>query len=248
MKSGNSSVFRNGMRDGLPIALGYFAVSFTLGIAARNAGFTAIQAAIVSMTNLASAGQYAGFTMVKEAATYAEMALMILVANARYLLMSSALSQKFSKDTPFYHRFFVGYSVTDEVFGICMAQPGKLNPVYAYGAMCLTVPGWTLGTYLGVIMGNVLPANVVSALSVGLYGMFIAIIIPPARKSKIILGLVIISMVMSAIFEFAPLISMIPSGVRIILLTVIISSVAAVLFPVKDDPYAVEEAEVAHAA
>ncbi len=227
--------FRNGNRDGIPIALGYFAVAFALGIAAKNAGFTALQAAVVSLTNLASAGQYAGFTEVAAGAGYIEMAFTILVTNARYMLMSSALSQKFDKDTPFYHRFIVGYSVTDEVFGICMSVPGKLNPMYAYGAMLLTVPGWTLGTYFGVVMGNVLPVRVVSALSVALYGMFIAIIIPPAHKSKVILGLVTVSMLLSALFNYAPVLSKIPSGMRVILLTVVIASIAALLYPVNED-------------
>jgi len=244
----NKQAFRNGVRDGIPIATGYFAVAFTLGIAAKNAGFNAIQATIVSATNLASAGQYAGFTMVKEAATYIEMALMILVANARYMLMSSALSQKFSPDTPFIHRFLVGYGVTDEIFGISIGVPGKLNPRYAYGALLVAVPGWSLGTFLGVLMGNILPDNIVSALSVGLYGMFIAIIVPPARKNKVVLGCVVISMLASLVCEFAPLISAIPSGIRIIILTVVIASVAAILFPVKDDPYAGVEEEDDHAA
>ncbi len=234
----NRQAFRNGNRDGIPIALGYFAVAFTLGIAAKSAGFTAIQAAIVSLTNLASAGQYAGFTLVRDGASYAEMAIMILVTNARYMLMSSALSQKFDKTTPFWHRLIVGYSVTDEVFGICVSVPGKLNPLYAYGAMILTVPGWTLGTFLGVIMGNLLPDRVVSALSVGLYGMFIAIVIPPARRDKVILGLVSISMILSALFSYIPMLSHnIPSGVRVITLTVLISAVASILFPIKEDPY-----------
>lgn len=234
----NRQAFRNGNRDGIPIALGYFAVAFTLGIAAKNAGFNAIQAAIVSLTNLASAGQYAGFTMVRDGASYIEMALMILVTNARYMLMSSALSQKFDPSTPFWHRFLVGYTVTDEVFGICVSVPGKLNPLYAYGAMILTVPGWTLGTYFGVVMGNIMPDRVVSALSVALYGMFIAIIIPPARRSKVIFGLVSFSMLLSAIFNFVPMLrDGVPSGIRVIALTVIIAAAASVLFPVKEDPY-----------
>ncbi len=246
----NRQAFRNGNRDGIPIALGYFAVAFTLGIAARSAGFTALQAAVVSFTNLASAGQYAGFTMVRDGVSYVEMALMILVTNARYMLMSSALSQKFDESTPFWHRLLVGYSVTDEVFGICVSVPGKLNPMYAYGAMILTVPGWTLGTYLGVLMGNLLPGRVVSALSVGLYGMFIAIVIPPARKSKVILGLVSISMILSAVFSYIPVLSLnIPSGIRVIALTVVISAVASLIFPVKEDPYeSLKEGGEAHAA
>ncbi len=239
----NRQAFRNGNRDGIPIALGYFAVAFTLGIAAKSAGFTALQAAIVSLTNLASAGQYAGFTMVRDGASYVEMAIMILVTNARYMLMSSALSQKFDPETPFWHRLLVGYSVTDEVFGICIGVPGKLNPLYPYGAMLLTVPGWTLGTYFGVVMGNVLPARVVSALSVALYGMFIAIIIPPARKSRVILGLVSVSMVLSALLTYVHFFDFIPSGVKVILLTVVIATAAALLFPVTEDPYSAVRGE-----
>lgn len=237
----NRQAFRNGNRDGIPIALGYFAVAFTLGIAAKNAGFTPIQALICSATNLASAGQYAGFTMVKENASYIMMAVMILVANARYMLMSGALSQKFDPKTPLIHRFLVAYSVTDEIFGICISVPGKLNPLYAYGAMLLTVPAWSLGTYFGVIMGNVLPANVVSALSVGLYGMFIAIIVPAAKKDKVILLLIIISMAASGLCEILPLIRTIPSGLRIMILTVVISAIAVIIKPVTDDPYAAKE-------
>ena len=237
----NKQAFRNGNRDGIPIALGYFAVAFTLGIAAKNAGFTPIQALICSATNLASAGQYAGFTMVKENASYIMMAVMILVANARYMLMSGALSQKFDPKTPLIHRFLVAYSVTDEIFGICISVPGKLNPLYAYGAMLLTVPAWSLGTYFGVIMGNVLPANVVSALSVGLYGMFIAIIVPAAKRDKVIMLLVFISMAASGLCEILPLISTVPSGLRIMILTVVISDIAAIIKPVTDDPYAAKE-------
>ena len=233
----NRQAFRNGIRDGIPIALGYFAVAFTLGIVAKSAGFTAVSAAIVSATNLASAGQYAGFTLVRDNAAYIEMAIMILVTNARYMLMSSALSQKFDPSTPFFHRLLVGYGVTDEIFGISIGVPGKLNPLYPYGALLVAVPGWTLGTFFGVVMGNILPGRVVSALSVGLYGMFIAIIIPPSRKSKVILGLTSISMVLSALFTYMPLISGIPSGFRVILLTVAISAAASILFPIKDDPY-----------
>lgn len=240
----NKQAFRNGIRDGMPIATGYFAVAFTLGIAARNAGFNAIQTFISSMTNLASAGQYAGYVVVASGASYLQMAVMILVANARYMLMSSALSQKFDSTTRFIHRLLVGYGVTDEIFGICVAVPGKLNPLYAYGALLVAAPGWSLGSALGVMMGNILPANVVSALSVGLYGMFIAIIIPPARNNRLIRALVIISMVASGIFEFTPVISRIPAGMRVIILTIVIASVAAIFYPVKDDPYAVVDKEV----
>jgi len=235
MKTENRLAFSKGMRDGIPIALGYFAVAFTLGIAAKNAGLTPLQAFVVSLTNNASAGEYAGFTMIEAGAGYFEMAVMILVANARYLLMSCALSQKLDAKTPFFHRFLIGYDVTDEIFGICVNAPGKLNPFYAYGAIAIAIPGWSIGTYLGVVMGNTLPDNLVSALSVGLYGMFIAIIIPPARKSKVVAGLVFISMLLSSLFTFAPYLKSIPSGTSVIILTLVISAVAALLFPVKEE-------------
>lgn len=234
MSTTKKLAFSNGMRDGIPIALGYFAVAFTLGIAAKNAGFTPLQAMIVSMTNNASAGEYAGFTLISAGAGYLELALMMVVANARYLLMSCALSQKLDPKTPFLHRLLIGYDVTDEIFGICINSPGKLNPFYAYGAFSVAIPGWAIGTYLGVLMGNVLPSNVVSALSVGLYGMFIAIIIPPARQNRLLAGLIIVSMLLSLLFTVVPVLSTIPSGTSILILTIVISAAAAILFPIKE--------------
>ncbi len=235
MTKTNRLAFREGVRDGIPIALGYFAVAFTLGIAAKDAGFSALQSAVVSLTNLASAGEKAGFNMVEARASYLEMALMILVVNARYMLMSSALSQKVEPELAMGHRLLMSYGITDEIFGICIAVRDKLNPRYLYGALSVAAPGWTIGTFLGVLMGNILPGNVVSALSVGLYGMFIAIIVPPARKNKVILVLVIISMILSAACEIVTFVSGIPAGTRIIILTVLISALAALLFPVDDD-------------
>lgn len=235
MKKETATCFKKGMQHGIPISLGYLAVSFTLGIAAKNAGMTAFQATITSMLVNASAGQFAGFTLIAAQAGYLEMAVMILVANARYLLMSCSLSQKLSPDTKFFHRLLIGFDVTDEIFGVSMAYPGKLNPFYTYGVIVVALPGWALGTCLGVLCGNVLPASVVSALSVGLYGMFLAIIIPPARKNKIIAGLVVISMLASFIFSKLPVLSSVSSGIRIIILTVVISGIAALLFPVKEE-------------
>lgn len=178
-------VFCEGMRDGFPIALGYFAVAFSLGIAARNAGLTPVQGFLASILNNASAGEYAAFTLIAAGATYWEVAVITLIANARYLLMSCALAQRFSPETPFFHRLLIGYDVTDELFGITIARPGYLNPYYTYGAILLAAPAWAIGTALGIIAGNALPLRVVSALSVALYGMFLAIIIPPARKTAL---------------------------------------------------------------
>ena len=225
------------MKDGIPIATGYFAVAFTLGIAARNAGFSAIQAMVASLANNASAGEYAAFALIAAGAGYLEVAVMTLVANARYLLMSCALSQKLHPSTPLRHRLLIGYDVTDEIFGISMARPGYLNPWYTYGAIAVAIPGWSLGTLMGVIMGNILPLRAVSALSVGLYGMFLAIIIPPARKSRIIAGLVAVSFAASYAANRLSLLSGISSGMKTILLTVVLSLAAAILFPVKEEPH-----------
>lgn len=231
----NKQAFRKGMQDGIPIALGYFAVAFTLGIAARNAGVTALQSFVISATNVSSTGEYVGFTGIADQVTYLEMALMILIANARYVLLSCSLSQKFSSSMKFFHRLLFGFCVTDEIFGISIAYPEKLNPLYTYGAAIISIPAWSIGTALGVMMGNILPANVVSALSVGLFGMFIAIIVPPAKKDKIVAVLVVISMIVSYISSRCPLFDGISSGTKIIIITVVISSIAAIAFPRKDE-------------
>ena len=222
-------VFCEGIRDGVPIALGYFAVSFSLGIAARKAGFTPFQGFLASLLNNASAGEYAAFALIMSGASYFQVAVITLIANARYLLMSCALAQRFAPGTPFWHRLVIGYDVTDELFGITIARPGSLNPCYTYGAILLAA-----GTALGIVAGNLLPLRAVSALSVALYGMFLAIIIPPARKDKVVAVLVAISFALSFACNYLPGISTLSDGTRTILLTVLISSAAAVLFPVKD--------------
>jgi len=230
----NMTCFKNGLRDGLPIALGYFAVAFTLGIAARNAGFSAIQAAVSSLLNHASAGEYAVISLAAMGATYWEMAAMSLVSNARYLLMSCALSQKLAPGTAIIHRMLVSFSITDEIFAVSSAFPGRLNPWYTYGAAIISILGWAAGTFTGVTVGNILPPRLTSALSVGLYGMFIAIIVPPARKDRVVLALVLISFATSFLASRWALLAAIPSGIKTILLTVVISLAAAILFPVKE--------------
>ncbi|NLL94033.1 MAG: AzlC family ABC transporter permease [Clostridiales bacterium] len=235
MKENNRKCFKMGLRDGLPISLGYFAVSFTLGIAAQGAGLTAIQATFASLMINASAGEFVGFTLIASSAGYLEIAIMELIANARYLLMSCALSQKLPANTPLIQKLIIGFDVTDEIFGISIAVSGKLNPFYTIGAIVVSMPGWASGTFLGVILGNALPARIVSALSVGLFGMFIAVIIPPAKKQKIIAGIIVVSFLLSYIINTLKIFDFISSGVKIILLTVVISAVAAILFPVKED-------------
>ena len=158
-----------------------------------------------------------------------------MITNARYLLMSCALSQKLPPDTPMIQRLLLSYDVTDELFGISVAVPGKLNPYYSFGAYTVALPGWAFGTLFGTLMGSILPANIVSALSVGLYGMFLAIIIPPARKNKILAGVVLISMGASFAFTKLPVIHTLSTGTRTILLTILIAGGAAILFPVNED-------------
>ena len=226
--------FLKGMKDGIPIMLGYFAVALTLGIAAKNAGMTAFQATITSLLINASAGEFIGFTLIAANAGYFEVMLMEAIANARYLLMSCSLSQKMDSKTPLIHRMLVGFYITDEIFGVSVSYPGKLNPFYTYGVAAVASPGWAMGTLLGVILGNVLPMQIVSALSVGLYGMFISIFIPPAKKNRIIAGLVILSFVLSYIFNTLEVFAAISSGMKIIILTVAISLGAAILFPIKE--------------
>ena len=242
MNSNRKAAVLRGIRDGLPIGLGYLAVAFSLGIQARAIGMNPFQGFLVSLLCNASAGEYAGFTAIAANATLLEVAVVTLVATARYLLMSAALSQKFNPRAPFYHRLLVAYDVTDEIFGLAIGQPGFLDPAYTYGTFVLPLLGWSSGTALGIIMGNVLPARIVSALSVALYGMFIAIIIPPARKSRIVLGLVLLSFLASWLCGVLPGVRLMTGSLRVILLTVLLAGLAAVLFPVE------EEKEEDHAA
>ena len=229
----NAAVLRQGIHDGVPIALGYLVVSFTLGITAHNAGLTPFQGFLASFFNNASAGEYAAFTLIAAGAPYWEVALMTFIANARYLLMSCVLSQKFSPDAPLYQRLLIGFDVTDELFGITIARPGMVNPYYNYGAMLVALPGWSVGTALGIIAGNALPLAAVSALSVALYGMFIWVIIPPAHQNRIVGWLVGLSFAASFAAVHLPVLSEISSGTRTIVLTLAIAGAAAALFPVK---------------
>lgn len=225
----NRKKFLEGLRDGLPIALGYLAVSFGIGISCHAAGITALQGFLMSLLNNASAGEYGGITVITENAGVWMMILMTLIINARYMLMSCALSQKLSPDTPLGVRMLIGFDVTDEVFGIAIAQEGLLNVWYFIGAMCAALPGWSLGTLFGALAGNVLPVWAMNGFSVMLYGMFLAIIMPEGKKNRVVLGCIGVSFVLSALA--ARLLPMLSGGMRILLLTIFISAAAAILFP-----------------
>ncbi len=229
--AGRGRIYLQGVRDGVPIALGYFAVAFSLGIIAKKAGVTPFQGFLTSFLCNASAGEYAGFTLIGAGATYLETALTTLVTNARYFLMSCAESQRLHPKLALGHRLLIGFDLTDEIFGISIAQKGYIDPFYPYGAMTVAIPGWALGTMFGIIAGNILPVRAVNALGVALYGMFFAIIIPPARKQKFLAGLICVSFLLSWLFSVLPALSGIPEGTRTIVLTVVLSAAAALVCP-----------------
>lgn len=230
-KSINKGVFLSGVRDGIPIGLGYFAVSFALGITARSAGLSPFQGALASLLCNASAGEYAGFTVIASDAAYIEMALVTLIANARYFLMSFAMSQRLSPKTASVHRFLLSFVLTDELFAITMNQKGSINPFYTYSALLAPLPCWAVGTALGTAAGNMLPAALVSALGVGLFGMFLASVIPKCKESRAVGGVVAACFILSFIASVLPVISDLSDGTRTIILTLIISSAAAILLP-----------------
>lgn len=230
----NRRAFREGMHDGIPICLAYFAISFSLGIQMGSIGMSAFQGWLLSALVNASAGEYAAITVMATLGTYVELVIISLVTNARYMLMSCALSQRFSPETPFRHRLLVAFGITDEIFGISIGRPGAINPYYNYGAMAVALPGWSFGTALGIVAGNVLPLVVTNALGVALFGMFLAIIIPPAKHDRVVGGVVILSFAASYLFSVLPGISAFSGGTRTIILTVAISAAAALFFPVKN--------------
>ncbi len=232
----NFTLFKRGFRNGIPIFLGYLAVSFTFGIAARDAGLSSLQTILISATNLTSAGQFAALGIIAAQASYIEMALTQLVINLRYCLMSSSLSQRFDEKMKPHHRFLIAFGVTDEIFGVSSAYlQENVPPAYCYGLIAASWPGWVLGTALGCLSGSVLPSGVLSALGVALYGMFIAIIVPPAKNNKVLLGIVAISMLSSLVFAITPILKEISSGFRVIILTLAIAGVAAYFFPVEEE-------------
>ncbi|MBR2528677.1 MAG: AzlC family ABC transporter permease [Blautia sp.] len=215
--------------------MGYFAVSFTFGMMAVSGGLTIGQAVLISLTNLTSAGQFAGLDIMIAQGSLWEMVLTELIINLRYCLMSFSLSQKLVRDEPWAHRFLVSFGVTDEIFGVSASQPGKVSPFYNYGMMTVAIPGWSLGTLVGGISGSLLPDFLVSALSVAIYGMFLAVIIPPAKKSPSVSGVVIGAMLISTLFAFAPVLNQVSSGFVIIITTVIVAGLAALIAPVPEE-------------
>lgn len=231
----NRRAFREGIRAGAPIGAGYFAVSFALGVAARNAGLDAAQGGLASALCLASAGEYAGFTSIGANAAFWALILATIIANARYLLMSCALSQRAHEKLSFFHRAMIAYGLSDEIFGVTIARPGFVNPRFVYGVYVTALPPWILGTSLGVIAGNALPIRWGSAFSVTLFAMFIAIVIPPARSNRVLRVVVPASMLAGFAAEYIPGLNALDAGTRVVALTVLIATIAAIARPVPDE-------------
>lgn len=226
--------YRQGVIAGIPIGLGYFAVGITFGIAAVTGGLTVGQAALISLTNFTSAGQFAGLNIILSSGSYWEIAITQLIINLRYSLMSFSLSQKLEKGCKPLHRLAVAFGVGDEIFGVSAAREGRISPYYNYGAMSVAIPGWVLGTLAGAVLGNILPETVIGAMGVAIYGMFLAIIIPPAKKNAAVLKVVIGAMLISAMFAAVPVLKQISGGVVIILTTVFVAGAAAYIWPIAE--------------
>lgn len=231
----NSRNIINGLRDGIPIAMGYFAVAFSLGIIAAKAGLAPAEGFFSSFFTRASAGEYGTYTLVAVQAAYAEVVAMCLVVNLRYMLMSAALSQKIAPGTSWLHRLLMACCVTDEVFGISVAHPGYTPPAYTYAAALISSLFWASGCAVGIMAGSLLPQPMVTALSMSLYGMFLAIIIPPVHEDRNVLWALIASFVLSGLCAVAPVTGEWSSGMRTVVLTIIISAVAAWIKPINVD-------------
>lgn len=221
------------MTHGIPIALGYISVSFGFGIAAVRAGLSVAAAVGISASNLTSAGQAAGVEIIAAGGTLIELALSQLVINLRYSLMGLSLSQKLDDSFTVPHRLLASYGITDEIFAVAAAQPGKLKPSYMYGLILISALGWTGGTLLGAVAGQALPQMFTAAMGILLYGMFIAIIIPPSRKSRSVFGAVLIAALISLLFKFV--FTKISVGFAIIISASVAAAVMALIAPVPDD-------------
>lgn len=227
--------FQYGLRDGVPIALGYFSVSFSFGIMALKGGLSVLQAAITSLTNMTSAGQFAGLQIIIAGGTLLEMAATQLIINLRYALMSLSLSQKLSGNVTLWQRFVIAFANTDEIFAVAMSHNRELTFSYMVGLQVLPIIGWTSGTACGAVAGSMLPAAINSALSVALYGMFLAVVIPAAKKARPVLLMALLAAAISCILYYVPLFQGVSAGMSIIICTVAASIVGAIVFPVSEE-------------
>jgi predicted branched-subunit amino acid permease len=232
--------FQEGLRDGIPIALGYFAVSFSFGIMGSLDGLSIWQTTLISMTNVTSAGQFAGLTIMANLGSLIEMALTQLIINLRYSLMSISLTQKVDKAFKGIWRMLFAFFVTDEIFAVAIGRKKAVSRIYFFGLLTLPYWGWALGTLFGAVLGDVLPAIIVTSLGIALYGMFIAIVTPVARDEKNVRIVVFIAILISCAVHYLPYLNHISSGFAIIISAVIASAAGAILFPITDTEGEVE--------
>lgn len=224
-----------GIKDGIPICLGYFSVSLAFGLTAVLAGMPVWAAVIISLTNLTSAGQFAGANLMLAYGNMIEMAFTMLIINARYFLMSLSVSQKVESSMKMRHRLAISYGITDEIFAVSMQRKEKLTTPYMAGLITTPVIGWTMGTFVGAVASTLMPEMLASALGIALYGMFIAIIIPPAREQKNVLFAVVLAIIFSVVFPYIPVLKQLSSGWVIIVITILVSGIAAWLFPIAEE-------------
>ena len=234
----NLREYRTGVRTGLPVGMGYFSVSFGFGAMAAAQGVRALDATLISVTNLTSAGQFAGLTLIVAMATLWEMVLTQLVINSRYALMSLALSQRMGQKIGFLPRLLIAFFNTDEIFALAMARKEPLSVPFMVGLGTLPILGWTGGTLFGALAGSVLPGNIRAVLGVMLYGMFIAIVVPPAKQEKPVLITAVLALVLSCLFAWMPQLQEVSAGISIVICTVAAAAIAAALFPVADEEVA----------
>ena len=227
--------YRTGVSRGLPVGMGYFSVSFGFGAMAVSQGLRVFDATLISLTNVTSAGQFAGLTVIVAAATLWELILTQLIINSRYALMSLALSQRMGQRIGFLPRLVIAFFNTDEIFALAMAREVPLTVPFMLGLGTLPILGWTLGTLCGALAGSILPVSIQAALGVMLYGMFIAIVVPPAKNDKAVLAAVILAMTFSTLFTLVPLLKQVSAGISIVICTVAAAAICAALFPIPEE-------------
>ena len=233
-------MIKNGLRDGVPIALGYFSVAFSFGILAVGSGCSWWQALLISMANMTSAGQYAGLTVMAGAGTLIEMAFTQFVINLRYSLMSISLTQRVDDKFKGKYRAMLGFGITDEIFAVSMNTGKSIRRSYFFGLIIISYLGWAAGTLAGAICGNILPEAVSSALGIALFGMFVAIVVPEVKAHRSVAIVVIIAVILSCILRYVPIFSAVSSGFAIIICSIIAAGIGAVLFPASPEETEVE--------
>ena len=231
----NWNAYRTGVRRGLPVGVGYFSVSFGFGAMAAAQGIRALDAALISITNLTSAGQFAGLTLMVAAAGLWELVLTMLVINSRYALMSLALSQRMGQRIGILPRLLIAFFNTDEIFALAMAEKQPLTVPFLLGLGLTPILGWTTGTLCGALAGSVLPVSVRTALGVMLYGMFIAIVVPPAKQERPVLVTAVLALSLSCLFRWVPGLDRVSAGIAIVVCTVAAAAFCAWRYPVEEE-------------